>query len=180
MSCRAFEQMIMTTRADDRTAAEAAWLQAHTEVCPDCARLAAKMAAVEQAVRGLPRATAPEGFTAAVMVRVREDRRSVRSGWYEVLFGTLRAPAPMVPVRQALAAVGVALMVVSAGLVIGHGRSTPTARPGSMVTAAAVPTAGSQVNAAHAELVEELIARHQSALVLQPISEQDGMRLVSY
>ncbi len=178
MDCRIHKQLVLTTRIAERTESQLEWLAAHELRCESCARFRAEADATADLLRMLAAQPAPEGFSASVMARVQAERHPAHAPWYETLFGVLRAPAPLVSMRQAMAAAALVLMLASAGMWLGHDRLNLPGMPAPTVTVAS--RAGGQVIQVDKEFVDELIARHQGAAAMQPLSDGDGMRLVSY
>ena len=178
MDCRQCRKLIMTTRGLDRTQADLERIAAHQLRCEACTSFLAKAAALESLLQTGPAPVAPPDFTRRVMERARASREPARAAWHEALFGALRVPSPPVTLRQAVAAVALVLMVVSVGLWVGQGIGV---RPGAQTPTISVAESGNgQVIQMDKAFVEEVIARHQSAAAMQPLSDDDGMRLVSY
>jgi len=178
MGCRKFREFVMTTRGADRTQADVERLAGHALHCQACASFATKAEALEQLLQTSPAPAAPPDFTSRVMNQVRTSAEPARVGWYEALFGSLRAPAPAIGLRQAVASVALVLMVASLGLWVGHHRGALPGGPASTISVAGA--ADGQVIQVDRAFVEEVIARHQSAAAMQPLSDDDSMRLVSY
>lgn len=178
MSCRAFRRIVLSTRAADRTGAQAELITAHERHCPACARLRAQVDALEGALNAIGHPSPPEGFTGAVMARLQHAEQSPRASWVDRVFGPLRPPAPLLTVQQAIAAAALVLMLGSVGMLLGHNRlQAPDAPPATMAVA---DRPGGSVIEVDQEFINELILRHQGAAAMQPLSDGDGMRLVAY
>ena len=178
MDCRKYRKIILTTREADRTDSQLEYLGSHELHCEECARFGAEAKAMEGMLRAVPSEPAPQDFTRGVMARVEALDESAPASWYERVFGSLRAPAPMFSARQAIAVAALVLMMVSVGMLLGHGRLgvPPDAPP--TISVASAP--GGSVIEMDSEFVNELVARHQGAASLQPLPDDEGMRLVSY
>jgi hypothetical protein len=174
MDCRKFEALVVGARDRDRTPVESAGLAEHALQCAPCAALQERMARLEAALDGLSEVAAPPDFTAAVMARARSRRRT--SPWYEGVLGALRPPAPVLALSRAAAVAALALMVASAGLLAWHHRGVPGAPP----TVTLASSQGGPVIEMDSQFAEALVARHQSEAAMQPLSDDESMRLVSY
>lgn len=176
MRCTEFRQLTMTTRASERTEADCERLAAHALHCETCAEYAEQALRLEGLLGGIEPVTTSEDFTARVMAGVAELDAPPTASWYERVFGALRAPAPVLPVRQALATAALALLLVSGGLLVTQQRQTQDpAKPGTVIIAD-----GNRQVEADEKFVQELICRHENARPLQPLSEDEGLRLVGY
>jgi len=178
MDCRQFRQLVMTTRLADRTQADLERLAAHELHCESCKAFGVKAEGLDALLAGVPAAPAPSDFTRQVMGRISQAQEARHEGWYERVFGSLRPPAPAFGFGQAVAVAALALMVVSLGLWVGGGRSAVLDN-GAPTVAVAGSTAG-QVIQMDKAFVEEVVARHQGAAAMQPLSDDESMRLVSY
>lgn len=176
MNCRAFRRVVFTTRAAERTAAQFELLTAHERRCAACARLRGQVDALEGALHGMDPVAPPQGFTGAVMARVQQAEQTPRGSWVDRVFGTLRPPAPLVTVQQAIAAAALMLMLGSVGMLLGHNRTQEANPP---VATVAVTERGAVIEVDE-EFINELIIRHHGAAAMQPLSDGDGMRLVAY
>lgn len=179
MSCRKFRELVIAVRPDDRTHADRECIAVHELECADCRRLLTEATALEAALEAAREVTpAPEGFEARVMARLPLRKKPARSRWLEALFGVLRAPAPLFTLGQAAAVTVLLLMVFSAGMWVGHTRG---GAPGPSLHAGIVVQADGKAQVTmDKEFVDELVARHQAASSMPPLSDGDGMRLVSY
>ncbi len=176
MKCTECRRLAATTRKHERTAAEAEKLAAHTLKCVDCAEYVREMEAIQGLLRSVGQEAAPDDFASMVMKRVERESVPAHSGWFERLFGTLRAPSPVIPLRQAVSVAALVLMLASAGMLVMYERENSGTPAHGTVT---VAEGGSAIQG-DAEFVQELVRRHQTSDTIQPVPEDEGMRLVSY
>ena len=176
MKCTDCRKLIATTRMGERSAADAEGIATHTLGCPECAEFTRKMDSLAGLLADTTQAKAPVDFTAAVMKRIELERVPAHSPWYERVFGTLRAPSPMISLQQAVSVTTLVLMIASAGMLVMYERANPGAPAHEVVT---VAEGGSAIEG-DAAFVQELVRRHQTSDTIQPVPEDEGMRLVSY
>lgn len=178
MKCHQFEKLIMTTRDADRSEADEERLTGHALNCARCAKLREQTGALEELLRASATDTAPDGFTQGVMARVEALREPAPPPWYDRMFGSLKAPAPLVSVSHGLAAAALILMIVSVGALVVQQRV-----PGSIVPSqgtAVVCTPDGYVIEGDNEFIEDLVERHRMADSMGPLSDDEGMRLVTW
>ena len=168
----------MGMRVADRTGPEREALAAHLRDCKKCAKLTADIQRLEQLLTAAPPDSAPTGFTQAVMARVKALDAPTPASWHHRVIDFIRAPAPTFSFRQAIAVGAVLLMVLSVGMFAGRGHLAGPAPGPSPTVIADAP--GGQPASMDAEFVAELLARHQAAGQTQPLSDDEGMRLVSF
>lgn len=177
MDCREFEALVVGARERDRTPSEEASIADHARQCERCAALATSVQRMERALDGLPSHDAPSHLTASIMERVRAARPH-EAHWHERWLGALRPPAPAISLSHGLAAIALAIMVLSAGaLALHHRGADPLGGPPTVSIAAG---AGGPVIEVDSQFVDSLVARHQAAAARQPLSDDESMRLVAY
>lgn len=176
MDCRSFETLIVGTRGRDRTDSQRAAMADHAAHCARCADLAACMRRIEGALDALPRDPAPDALSDGIMARVRQSAPQP-AHWHQRWLGALRPPAPALSLSHAMAAAALVVMLASVGALAWHHRS---AAPASPATVAIATRAGGPVIEVDRQFVDSLVARHQAAAALQPLSDDESMRLVSY
>lgn len=110
MTCRQY-QFLIGTEEESALAANAD-LQAHIQSCADCAQLAEEMRALSQAMAMVPPLPAPASFADRVRSQVRETEQVRSQSLVERLLGPLRAPAPALQPRQALAAAAIIMVAL--------------------------------------------------------------------
>jgi anti-sigma factor RsiW len=171
MDCRKYRRLVMTTRSDDRTPDEARLVATHAAECADCASLGAEVAGLEQVLRATPTVGAPDGFTARVMARVEQMEEPSRPGLLARLLSALKVPAPSFSFAQ-VAAAGVLIIVlgVAGGYLAHHSAPAGIANPAGVEVAQ---------QGLDSEAMDELLVRHEGASSAQPLSDDQGMRLVS-
>lgn len=176
MDCREFQTVLFTSRSGDRAKADEAALVAHAATCAPCAQLREEMARLGAAVARMAGTTAPEGFTQAVMMRLEQAPERAGGGLWEWLFGA--SPVPGRAAQKLAAVAALALLLVSGGTYLGrtwHSGDGPAAA--AYATTHAGPRTAGAIDQAK---LDELISRHQAASKLQPLSDDEGMQLVSY
>jgi hypothetical protein len=132
------------------------------------------------AILGASRAvSAPGGFADRVMARVAAGQVPAVSSWVDWFLGPLRAPVPGFSFGHAAAIAVVVVMVATAGFFVAHGGSPSADLTGGPVVAGAGPVATGAPVLDH-ESMDELIRRHQGSSGMQPLSDDEGMRLVSF
>jgi len=179
MDCSKCRKLIMTTHSETRTESEAEVLATHFLHCEACAQFAKQVDQMTGLLGALPPQAPSEGFTASVMAQIRAADTPVHAPWYERAFGLLRAPTPVLSLRHGLAVAALVLMLVSGGIFAGA-RRAPGALPGPLPGADTISVAdGGHVIEADREFFDVLVQRHRNADVTLPVSEDEGMRLVS-
>jgi len=176
MDCRQCRDVIRTTQSHERDDALCEALSAHCRRCPQCARFAIRTGGL-QALLGEPeQQAAPPEFTRGVMAAVSGLDKPARTSWLDRLIGPLRAPAPLVSLRQVTAVAALVLMVATGSLLLQRtlGTRFPTDSPATTIAAT------TDVADMDKAFLDELVRRHQAAGVVQPLAEDEGMRLVSY
>lgn len=172
VNCKTFRKLVMTTRPSERSGALAERLAGHRERCAECAHYEAQSESLEKLLDGLKVGSAPADFTRSVMAQVQSDPVRVHGSLWNRIFGALRAPAPSFSLRPAIAIVGVAVMVGAFGVFVREEPPAPSAQP--------APSSTTQVAQDGSQAMDDLVYRHQIAETsLQPMPEDEGMRLVS-
>jgi len=147
----------------------------HLEVCEECRYEALILRETHVMVRSLPQERAPEGFTGRVLSEI--DQEQTRAGWLQRL-SEFFAPARQ-PAWARAAAVGTAIaLAVAGGAVWFNQPDQPDAQQMAVAPEAAVTvTAAADPSAAE---LEELLVRHQTAEMSQPLAVDAGVTLVVY
>ncbi|MCE5218392.1 hypothetical protein LLH03_15320 [bacterium] len=172
MNCKTFRKLVMTTRPSERSGALAERLAAHGERCAECAHYEAQSESLAKLLDGLRAGSAPADFTRSVMALVQKDPVRAHGSLWNRVFGALRAPAPTFSLRPAIAIVGVAVMVGAFGVFVREEPPASTTQP--------APSATTQVAQDGSQAMDDLVYRHRIAETsLQPLPEDEGMRLVS-
>ena len=144
----------------------------HLDGCETCRAEALMLQRTRLLLTSLPEEEAPDGFTASVLERL-EQEGPARS-WLESI-GNL-----VIPVRQPqwarVATVGLVLALAVAGGAMWMGQSNQLPDAAQLATTVPVP---SQTLMENAEL-EELLRRHQTFEVTQPLADDMGVGLVMY
>ena len=154
----------------------------HLEVCAECRREALILRETRVMVQSLPREKAPQGLTSTVLERITREEQA-QPGWMERL-SDLLAPRRR-PSWARAAAVGAAIALAVAGgavwmsqdaeqpaapQIAAHRAATTTVS----VTTDNMPTATSE------EELDELLMRHQTMEMTQPLADDAGVSLVVY
>jgi hypothetical protein len=171
-------------------------LREHIEMCPDCRRWLAHTRAVSKMVRDLPAGSPSAGFTAAVMAGLTANRPGLLKRLLQRIAGPLRAPAPLVPAYQLVAAGCILLVIIAGGAFYGIHLSpaaTPPdtaiglvaadgTTPGMAHTPVAIGTAHNALQPVHARSdtlpVEDLVLSHDTYELSRPLGSDPGIRLV--
>jgi len=178
MDCREFQETILTVREADRETGLRLRIDEHRMRCAACAEFARREEGLSALLAGGAVTPAPSSFTGGVMSRIRDGHSSSPVSWLDWFLGPLRAPAPSFSMGHAAALAAVVIMLASAGVFVARG-SNPTQGGAQQATLASAPIAA-VAPAIDREGMDELIWRHQASSVMQPLSDDEGMRLVSY
>lgn len=147
----------------------------HLEVCIECRHEALLLRETRVLVHSLPQDRAPDGFTERILSEL--DREETSPGWLARLkeyFVPARRPA-----WARAAAVGVALALAVAGGAVWYTQAEEPA-PQQIAAGPVIATpAATQATASEAEL-DELLVRHQTLEMTQPLADDAGVSLVVY
>lgn len=181
MDCRTFRETIVTIRPADRKPSLSAQLQRHEGTCEDCAAFRRREEAVSAALAAAAEVAAPSGFTAQVMGRVDAGQAPPVSSWIDWFLGPLRAPTPGVSFAHVAAIAVVVAMLATAGFLVAHGGGLGPDLPATAAIASAGPASPLPAPPViDKDSMDELVRRHQGSSVMQPLSDDEGMRLVSF
>lgn len=181
MDCRTFRKTLLTIRPADRDPSVCALLDRHEADCVDCAAFRRREEAVAAVLAKSPVSAAPTGFADKVMSRVDAGQAPSVSSWTDWLLGPLRAPSPGLSYAHAAGIAIVVVMLATAGLFVAHGVGPAADLPTAPVIAAtSAPGGPAAAPVIDKESMDELIRRHQGSSVSQPLSDDEGMRLVSF
>ena len=169
--CKRFEYIVTTSPAPDWDLEAAEFAAAHRGACPKCAAFESEMTRLEGVLRAIPAVATGDSFVSAVMAGVRQtDPRAV--GLWERMFGVL----PQHSYRRGLAltsAAAVFVMLAVGGVAIRGRDAAPPPKAPAVTTVAELPA-----GAAYDD-VRDILQRHQSAAMSQPLSDDAGVRLVA-
>ena len=181
MDCRAFRETILTARPADRSPSVCAQLEQHQGACPDCRAFRQREEAVASILGASRGVSAPGGFADRVMARVEAGQVPAVSSWVDWFLGPLRAPVPGFSFTHAAAIAVVVVMLATAGFFVANGGGPSADVPGTPIMAGAgMGTAPTAAPVLDQDSMDELIRRHQGSSVMQPLSDDEGMRLVSF
>jgi len=151
----------------------------HLAGCEHCRHEAVLLRETNAMLKSLPQERAPEGFTDNLLAQL--DRMESRAGWMD------RLSEFFVPMRQPswarAAAVGTAIALAVAGGVAWHNQAQDAPSQPQIAVAASTSgvTAGSvALDAADEAELEELLVRHQTLEMTQPLADDAGVSLVLY
>ncbi len=168
-------------------------LREHLDTCATCQQWLAGTRQLSGMLRDLPSAEMQPDFTRRVMAAIKQPRPSLWQRWLPGFTGALRAPAPLIPTYQLVAAACLLLvLVVGAALYTGPFR-TQAIDTGVGVVAADGTSAGSTgipVSAGAPALrvtgrdleplkLDDLIMRHQNYELARPLGPDPGVRQAS-
>ena len=166
MRCLEFRTAVALPGDVERSESLTAKLQQNMKQCPDCRRYARQMEGLGRLLKQLPQPTLPEGFTAAVCLRLgeRAPRRGLRA-WYQRQFGWLRKPTPLLHPVLALTAAAVCLAVATGFITLHAGGPPPPVGAGEVFSSQALT---------------EMIGEHDEFVADQPLGDDSGFQLVSH
>ncbi|MGD9498084.1 MAG: anti-sigma factor [Armatimonadota bacterium] len=144
----------------------------HLCVCEACRWEAALLRETRVLLHSLPAEQAPDGLTARVLARIANERAP--ESWRQRLAAWF-VPAQQ-PVWARAAAVALAIALAAAGGTAWY-QGTQATAPEPTISSAPAP--GGQVAIADREF-EELLRRHQSLELSQPLADDAGVSLVVY
>jgi len=150
--------------------------RAHLQQCAECRREAKSLADTRRLLAQMPAEVAPEGFRDRVMARVAEVQVE-RESWSERAVQWLW-PRSQGPAWVRVVAVAAVLMILFGGVAVMHGRLGPATniQPPAMIAAGS----GIASSATRDEDVEAMVLRHQALELMQPLSDDAGVHLISY
>jgi len=151
--------------------------RAHLQQCADCWREAQSLATARKLLGQMTPGSAPEGFCDRVLARIAEVE-AVHLSWPERALGWLW-PRQHGPAWIRVVAMAAVLMILVGGVAMLHGGlgSGMNSQPPAMIAAG---SAGITSVATRDEDLEAMVLRHQSLELMQPLSDDAGVHLISY
>ena len=182
MRCRKTRWLLTLREGDGTSLGLPPAAEAHLSRCAVCRQLAQEMSGLRDVLRVSDELSAPVGFAARVMARLRASRGSAAERRV-ARRAAVRAPAPLVRKRLALALAGLAVAVYAVGFVAGGGLPVPgTGRPtvammgGSPLVAMWETDSPTSVPRPS----ETLVLNYVSYTRTEPLAYDPGFELLSY
>lgn len=186
MTCNEFRKLVLTTRSADRSRADREQLASHRLECAECGQLWEKMSAMQSVLDAQPSLSAPDDLSTGIMTEVRAMDAPKPATWYTRLLRNLQMPVPDLSWAGYAAAAVIAVMLIGSGILVGEhlatiddGSAYQTTRPATVARRTMTQAQDSKVQAQE-EYLQELVQRHRTATLSEPLSDEDGMHLVQY
>ncbi len=145
----------------------------HLRVCEACRIEAALLRETRVLLHSLPAEHAPSGLTKRVVARIADEQQP--AGWWSRLAAWFVPEGSPAWARATAVGVAIALAAVG-GTVLYHG----TTSPGPDQAIIATTVAGGAQLAIGQQEIEDLMVRHQTLELTQPLADDPGVHLVMY